>query len=216
VPSRPAAPRSARLPRVQRRAQLLDAARAVFVTSGYHAASMDDIAESAGVSKPVLYQHFTSKLELYLALVDQGADELTTRVREALGSTTANKQRAAATMEAFFAFIDDASGFHRLLFESDARGEPEVTERVNAVLADCAVEVSHVVEEDTGLPPDEAMLLSIGMVGAAQVSARYWLENQGPVDRSRAAELMSTLTWRGIRGFPMADEGSSDHGTTLD
>ena len=55
----------------ERRAQLLDAALGVFVQNGYHAAAMDDIAGRAGVSKPVLYQHFPGKLELYLALIDE-------------------------------------------------------------------------------------------------------------------------------------------------
>ena len=66
VPTRAAAgARAARMPKDQRRAQLLDAANTVFTLRGYHAAAMDDIAEAAGVSKPVLYQHFSSKLELY-------------------------------------------------------------------------------------------------------------------------------------------------------
>ena len=63
------AARGSRLPRQARRKQLLSAAQAVFVASGYHAAAMDDIAERAGVSKPVLYQHFPGKMELYLSLI---------------------------------------------------------------------------------------------------------------------------------------------------
>ena len=61
-------PRGGRLPRRERRVQLLESALEVFVRQGYHAAAMDDIAERAGVSKPVLYQHFPGKLDLYLAL----------------------------------------------------------------------------------------------------------------------------------------------------
>src|SRR5215468_10811109 len=91
-----ARPRGTRLPRSQRRRQLLDAALEVFVSQGYHAAAMDDIAERAGVSKPVLYQHFPGKLDLYLALLDQSVDELVATVRDALGSTADNKQRVAA------------------------------------------------------------------------------------------------------------------------
>src|SRR6476469_2158716 len=64
-----ARPRGTRLPRLARRRQLLGAAQEVFVAQGYHAAAMDEIAERAGVSKPVLYQHFPGKLELYLALL---------------------------------------------------------------------------------------------------------------------------------------------------
>jgi AcrR family transcriptional regulator len=67
-------PRGSRLPRKARRAQLLESALEVFVAQGYHAAAMDDIAERAGVSKPVLYQHFPGKLELYLALLDRAVD----------------------------------------------------------------------------------------------------------------------------------------------
>ena len=69
-------PHSGRLPRSARRVQLLESALDVFVANGYHAAAMDDIAETAGVSKPVLYQHFGSKLELYLALLDSSCDSL--------------------------------------------------------------------------------------------------------------------------------------------
>ena len=91
-------PRSPRLPRSARRKQLLGAAQEIFVAQGYHAAAMDDIAERAGVSKPVLYQHFPGKLELYLALLDQHCESLLHSVRSALASTTDNKQRVAATM----------------------------------------------------------------------------------------------------------------------
>src|SRR5664280_3780668 len=94
--------RGVRLPRSARRAQLLEAAQEVFVESGYHAAAMDDIADRAGVSKPVLYQHFPSKLELYLALLNESANEMVRLVRVALASTTENKQRVAASIGAYF------------------------------------------------------------------------------------------------------------------
>jgi AcrR family transcriptional regulator len=98
--------RSARLPRTARRAQLLVAAQEVFVRSGYHQAAMDEIADQAGVSKPVLYQHFPSKLELYIALLDQHTEALVAAVRQALASTHDNKLRVAATMAAYFEFVD--------------------------------------------------------------------------------------------------------------
>src|ERR671926_1856483 len=96
------AARPTRLPRSARRKQLLAAAQQVFVAHGYHAAAMDDIAEKAGVSKPVLYQHFPGKLELYLALLDTQAEALAETVLAALASTPDNKQRVAATMRVFF------------------------------------------------------------------------------------------------------------------
>ncbi|HEX9335688.1 MAG TPA: helix-turn-helix domain-containing protein, partial [Pseudonocardiaceae bacterium] len=98
--------RGVRLPRTARRAQLLAAAQDVFVANGYHAAAMDEIAERAGVSKPVLYQHFPGKLELYLALLETHVDELVGRVRGALESTTDNRQRVLAAVAAFYDFVD--------------------------------------------------------------------------------------------------------------
>src|SRR5512139_3799817 len=95
-----ARPRGGRLPRQERRAQLLDSALEVFVAQGYHSAAMDDIAERAGVSKPVLYQHFPGKLELYLALLDASADNVIAQCKAALDSTQDNKQRVEATMAA--------------------------------------------------------------------------------------------------------------------
>ena len=95
-----------RLSRSARRTQLLAAAKTVFVTQGYHAAAMDDIAVRAGVSKPVLYQHFPSKLELYLALLGESAAEMVRLVRAALdaparttmnGSTTRSPRTSASS-----------------------------------------------------------------------------------------------------------------------
>ena len=85
--------RGGRLPRSARRKQLMAAAQEVFVANGYHAAAMDDIADRAGVSKPVLYQHFPGKLELYLALLDLHTKQLVGAVRSAMAATTDNAQR---------------------------------------------------------------------------------------------------------------------------
>src|SRR5215475_3558445 len=92
--------RPVRLPRSARRKQLLAAAQEVFVAQGYHAAAMDDIAERAGVSKPVLYQHFPGKLDLYLALLDTHSDAIVARVRDEMTSTTDNKMRVEGAVTA--------------------------------------------------------------------------------------------------------------------
>jgi AcrR family transcriptional regulator len=201
-----ARPRGGRMPRIARRAQLLDAAREVFVAQGYHAAAMDDIADRAGVSKPVLYQHFPGKLDLYLAVLDSSCDALVGAVREALASTTDNKQRVAATMQAYFDFIDDENGAFRLVFESDLTGEPAVRDRVDLASRQCADAMAGVIEEDTGLPRAESILLAAGLAGMAQVTARTWVSADSHIPRDAAAQLVSSLAWRGIRGFPRADE----------
>src|SRR6476661_4369600 len=94
----PAVRRTSRLPRGARRKQLLAAAQEVFVAQGYHAAAMDDIADRAGVSKPVLYQHFPGKLELYLALLDTHCESLISNVRAAMKATSDNKERVSGAM----------------------------------------------------------------------------------------------------------------------
>ncbi|WP_031506059.1 TetR/AcrR family transcriptional regulator [Streptomyces megasporus] len=200
-----ARPRGTRLPRRARRNQLLGAAQEVFVAQGYHAAAMDDIAERAGVSKPVLYQHFPGKLDLYLALLDQHCEALVESVRAALASTSDNKQRVAATMDAYFRYVEDEGGAFRLVFESDLTNEPAVRDRVDKVSVDCARAVSEVISEDTDLPPNEAMLLAMGLCGMAQITARYWLSDGQKIPRDAAAKLISSLSWRGIAGFPKHD-----------
>jgi len=194
-----------RLPREQRRAQVLDAARAVFVESGYYSAGMDDIAERAGVSKPVLYQHLLSKLDLYLALLDAGIEELLASTDIAVRETTDNKQRVQLTMRAYFAFVDNPDGAYRLVFESDLLNEPEVRKRVEAADQAIATRIALVIAADTGLRPDEAMLLGSGMQGMAQVAAQRWLrQEQNTMSRDEAADLIAALAWRGIRGFPLS------------
>ena len=108
--------RSSRLPRGARRAQLLQAAQEVFVAQGYHAAAMDEIADRAGVSKPVLYQHFPGKRELYLALLEQQVTSLTDRVREAMEGTDDNRTRVNGAVGAYFDFINADGAAFRLVF----------------------------------------------------------------------------------------------------
>jgi AcrR family transcriptional regulator len=201
-----ARPRGGRLPRPERRAQLLESALEVFVAQGYHAAAMDDIADRAGVSKPVLYQHFPGKLDLYLALLDSSCDAVVDNCRVALASTHDNKQRVAATMDVFFKYVAGENGAFRLVFESDLTNEPAVRERVDKVTTDCASMIASVIHEDTGLPDVEARLLAVSLVGMAQVSARFWLSETSGIKQSQAAALVAGLAWRGIRGYPLTDE----------
>jgi AcrR family transcriptional regulator len=208
-------PRGSRLPRRARRAQLLESALEVFVAQGYHSAAMDDIAERAGVSKPVLYQHFPGKLELYLALLDRAVDSVIEGTRAALESTDDNKQRVAATMHAFYTYVASEEGEFRLVFESDLTNEPAVRQRIDRVTTECAGLIAHVIHDDTGLPDEQSRLLAVALVGMGQVSARFWLQDrlQGSVtiEQDTAAGLVAGLAWRGIRGYPRTDE-TDQHG----
>ena len=202
--------RPTRLPRSARRKQLLAAAQQIFVAHGYHAAAMDDIAERAGVSKPVLYQHFPGKLELYLALLDASCDTIIDNCRAALASTHDNQQRVEATMDVFFTYVAGDSGAFRLVFESDLTSEAAVREHVERVTTECAAMIADVIHDDTGLPAEQSRLLAVSLVGMAQVSARFWVSESvagsGVLTRAQAIELVSGLAWRGIRGYPLTDE----------
>jgi AcrR family transcriptional regulator len=203
--------RGIRLPRSARREQLLGAAQEVFVANGYHAAAMDDIAERAGVSKPVLYQHFPSKLELYVALLDQNTDELASRVRDALASTTDNHERVAGCIRAYFDFVDDPGGAFRLVFESDLRNEPTVRDRVERSLQLSVEAIADTIARDTGLRRDDAELLSCALAGVAETSARWWLSAPGQIPKERAIELIQALAWRGISGYPRVSDPDGHH-----
>jgi AcrR family transcriptional regulator len=197
--------RTSRLPRGARRLQLLRAAQDVFVAQGFHAAAMDDIADRAGVSKPVLYQHFPGKRELYLALLEQQSDELADRVAQAMAGTDDNRQRVDGAVGAYFDFIDAEGEAFRLVFESDLRNDPEVRAVVDRGTRACVEAIADVIAGDTGADRERALMLASGLTGLAETSARWWLARKGTVSRDEAVALMAALAWRGISGFPRVD-----------
>ena len=174
----------------------------MFVAQGYHAAAMDEIAERSGVSKPVLYQHFSGKLDLYLALLDDACTALLAAVREALRSASRGRDKAYAFAAAYFRFTDDDAGAFRLVFESDLTTEPEVRRRLAALTEACVDAISTLIHEDAGLGVEESRLLAAGLVGLQQHAARYWLTQGRTVPLEEAARLVSMLGWRGLRSLP--------------
>lgn len=198
------------MPRVRRRRQLLAAAQEVFVSRGYHAAAMDEIADRAGVSKPVLYQHFPGKLELYLALLEEHSEALVEKQREALESTDDNRQRVTASFQAYFDFVAGDGEAFRLVFESDLRNLPAVREKSEQTFRRCAELIGEVIRQDTSISDDEAHLLSIALVGMAETSARYWLNNDGSIPKDAAEQLVARLAWRGISGWDLTRSAEED------
>lgn len=200
-------PRGQRMPRSERRAQLLEAAQAVFVARGYHAAAMDEIADRAGVSKPVLYQHFPGKLELYLALLDRHCEALEGQVREALTHPPeGNKDLVMATISAYYAFVSHEDAAFRMVFESDLTSVPQVRQRLDAVEFTCAELIADVISTDTGIDDDRAMLLGVALAGMAQITARHWLAQGSALSREEAAQTIGALAWRGLGSFPKVSD----------
>jgi AcrR family transcriptional regulator len=195
--------RGSRLPRDERRGQLLGAASEIFVDRGYHAAGMDEIAERAGVSKPVLYQHFTSKLELYLAVLDRHVDNMVSSVRQALRTTTDNRLRVRAAVHAFFEFIEHDGQGYRLIFENDYVSEPQVSAQVKVATEACTDAVFDLISHDSGLEPHRARMIAVGLVSISVDSARYWLDNDRPISREDAIEGTVAFIWGGLSHVPL-------------
>ena len=199
--------RAKRLPREQRRLQLLDCALKVFVAQGYHNASMDDIAEVAQVSKPVLYQHFPGKHELFLDLLETHLGQLEEMLTAALASTEDNKERVSATMTAFFEFIDRKDEAYRLLFASGMDNDDAVSLRMGRFHDAVAGAIAEVIADDTGQPMAEATMLGHGLIGMVLSGARHWSRLSERPGLEVSSQLTSRLAWRGISGFPKESEG---------
>lgn len=193
--------RAGRMPRGQRRSQLLQAAQVVFADSGYHHSSMDAIATEASVSKPVLYQHFGSKRELYLAVMEELIADLTSRIVQSIEATGANKNRVKATIRAYFEFIAHENQAHRLIFENDFN-DSEVQRLLDDYAARYATAIAEVIQQDTSLSLEQATLLGYALAGMSNVSASSWLKNKKSVPLDEAVHLIYQLAWRGISQLP--------------
>jgi AcrR family transcriptional regulator len=186
-----------RLSADERRAQLERIAGRMFADGGYHGVSMEQLADAAGVSKPVLYQHFPSKRELYLALIRDAVHEMEARVRAALKGTTDNRARVEGATETYFAFVDDPR--FRLIFSAE-RSDEEVHAEVNAAHRRVTETVAELISEDAGLDRASALFLAAALRGLAAEGARWWADHYD-VSRDQAAKLAAQLAWRGLGSF---------------
>ncbi|WP_431969369.1 TetR/AcrR family transcriptional regulator [Nocardia sp. bgisy134] len=186
-----------------RRRYALAAATEVFVSRGYHATTMDEIAQRAGYTKPILYKQFSGKLDLYLAVLQDHIDTLTESLRQALASTSINKQRVRAAVQTYFDFVDHETHGFRLVFEFSAASEPSVQLRIGRATDACVDTVCEAVTHDSGLNPQQARLLAAGLVGASQVAAQYWLDTGRAIPKSDAIDAVIRLCWGGLSQVPL-------------
>lgn len=186
-----------RLSAADRRHQLLGVAGRLFAEHGYHGLSMEQLAEAAGVSKPVLYQHFSSKRDLYLALVRDAIAEMESQVRKALEGTEDNKARVHGSIAAYFDFIEDRR--FQLLITAELT-DTAVRDEVEGAMGRVATVIGTLIAEDAGLSLDSAQFLAAAVQGLATNGARWWVERP-EVDREEAVRLLSRLVWRGLGSF---------------
>ncbi len=194
----PTAEPRTRLSAPERRSQLLDVAGRLFADHSYHGLSMEQLADAAGVSKPVLYQHFPSKRALYLALVHDATAELESKVRTALEGTTDNRARVEGAIAVYFDFVEDRR--FQLLFDMPALNDAGVRDAVEGVIARIAHTVGQLIAADAGLSGQAADILAMGVLGLATEGARWQLEHGG-LDKAEAVRLLARLAWRGLGSF---------------
>src|SRR6478609_5985052 len=121
---------TSRLSATARREQLLDVALEVFARSGYHDTSMNDVAEAAGVTKPVLYQHFESKRELYQALLDEVGARMLTAIVTATADAPDGRSKTEMGFRAYFRWVAEDHAAFMLLYGSGSRRDEEFSRAV--------------------------------------------------------------------------------------
>jgi AcrR family transcriptional regulator len=208
--------RTLRLPAARRRDQLLEAAIQAFGQSGFHSTSMEDVALVAGVTKPVLYQHFPSKRLLYQQLLETIGEELVAAV---VSSATAEtpRQQVLGGFRAYFRFVGLKPHAFRLLFGTGARADEQFTATIRGVEDRLAAVIATYIS--AGLDDDHRTTLGYAIVGLAEVTGRKWASTfggagGGPVaappgldlaEGERLATQLADLVWAGLRGLPRTE-----------
>lgn len=187
-----------RLPAPRRRRQLLDVALERFATNGFHATSMDEIAEAAGVTKPVLYQHFGSKRHLYLELLDDVVAQLMAVVAKATAAASGPHQQVEAGFAAYVGYMVGHPQAFPLLFGGASRRDPEFAEAVARAEDAMAGAVAALIEAD--VEPAHRRVLGYAVVGMAEGVLRHWETERPEVGPEALVRQMADLAWAGLRG----------------
>lgn len=197
------APRK-RLSGEERRAAILDSALSAFAERGYHASSIDDIARGGGISKALIYEHFSSKQELYAELLEQHANELFARLAAAIAEAgSAGSARLAVGLDAFYRFVEEHRVAWRMLFR-DAT-DAEVVMVLDRIVAQVTGVVAVLIAEDPGARAagdastrEQAIqMLAHMLVGSVQSLANWWADHQ-EVPRAQIVEMTMDYAWLGL------------------
>jgi len=191
-----------RLPAAERRAQLLAMACRLFARDGYRGASMEAIAEAAGVTKPVLYQHFSSKHALCNDLLGSELARLEGALDEALAQAGDNAERLRRGFGAYLDFVDARSDAFRVLFTEALGVDDAFQRRVARFRQWVAGRVATIIRAETGLPESRAEALAAAIVGMAEGAATWWLSGDRPLPAAELADELAALAWKGFARFP--------------
>jgi len=198
-----------RLPAPARRAQLLDVARRVFARDGYRGSSMEAIAEAAGVTKPVLYQHFSSKHALYSSLLEAELGQLTVALERAFDVAEGNEERLRLGFGAYLGFVEAHEDAFRLLFTEGLGLDDDFQRRVSRFRGLVANRITAIIRAEAGLPEARARALAVAIVGMAESAATWWLSERRPLPIAELADELAGLAWKGFARYPAPPGESS-------
>jgi len=187
-----------RLPAAQRREQLIETAIPVFAEQGFHATSMNDVAEAAGVTKPVLYQHFSSKRDLFVELLDEIGNQLRDTIAKATADAGGPREQFQQGFRAYFGYVQSHTDAFRVLFGAGARRDPEFASFTRAVEASISETIAELIVVD-GQPAEDRELLAHSIVGMTEAASRYWLLHDRTPDAEVLADRVARLAWNGMR-----------------
>lgn len=203
-----------RLPAPQRRRQLLEVALDRFGQGGYRETSMEDIADAAGVTKPVLYQHFQSKQQLFMELLDTVGRDLLGEVEGRAAAEENPYHRVLAGFRAYFRFVSERTAAFQLMFGSGARLTEEFAASVRTLEKGIADTIARFIDAD--IDDEHRSLLGYAIVGLGEVAGRRWVAAHGgeegklptdldPAEGDQLAERLADLVWAGLRSLPSAE-----------
>lgn len=187
----------ARLSATERREQVLNVALAVFAQRGYHTTSMNDIADAAGVTKPVLYQHFDSKRALYIAVLEAVGEGMITAIGSATKVTPSGKTQTAVGMVAYFTWVaNDPNGFS-LLFGGGTRRDEEFATVARKIETAAAELIAPLIE--AGVDADYQRMVAHALIGMSEGVSRHLIQQGAHFDADVVGEQLASLAWAGLR-----------------
>lgn len=193
-------PHAVRLPAARRRQQLLDVALQVFGEVGFHPTSMNDVADAAGVTKPVLYQHFRSKRDLYREVLTNVGAQLLDEITKATTAASGPHEQVELGFIAYFKFVEANEAAFRVLFGGGTRRDEEFAAQVAQVEGAIAEAIATLIDVE-GLDEAERRHLAHGLVGLAEGTSRVWMAEGAERPAEELARLVADLAWRGLRGI---------------
>jgi AcrR family transcriptional regulator len=202
VPPRPRKPPRRRLSAGERRLAILDAALDVFARRGYHAASIDEIAHAAGISKALIYEHFPSKRELHVSLLELHVHEIFSRLVESAATSEPGEVRLRAGVDAFLGWVEEHGDAFRMLFRDAV--EPEVVEFVERVQSQATTAIAELIAREPLGPrarpaaQDPAVEMLAQLLSGAVQSLALWWQDHPDVNRERLVDTVMDFCWIGL------------------